>query len=894
MDIQNGYIRTRQPDGSFETMYPITTSDNVDVGNNRSLTDKLSVVDSHLSDPIPHISKTERDTWNQLLKDIRETKQENVSLAPGTQLIKSKRTTTVSNVTMKGIARVNELGRWGGFETVSNSDIYGQATVEKDYNIRTSGVNGIKITNVNANGGVVTSNGRFKTNTTYVVIADLRKWTGNTKLHVRIVNTNDEGDMGSVVVELVGDDTTRFKTVGGKFTTPATFHHVSVYVWVEGTGTVGYADSVRVYEISQADYNGFDALTESQINVKYPYVDSVTPVWNPYVIRYGENLLPPFYEWSNKRPDSDYFTFETVKVHSPYKIEGTSTDTPAMFTTRVKLLPNTPYTISVPEARHVYVYKEGAYSNAYAGGTIVNTSLTFTTDNTTDYVIGLYQAAAQPQSTIFENPMLNLGTTAKPFKPREDSMLAFQTELYADHITGNDADEIFERDGVYYKNRKWDSIELDGSLNWTQTEPGIPLTGYKKMQITIDRINTSALVTSSNGSVLKAAGSSADYSANKYYVNTTIKVFELGISNADSGWGDNYTPTVDEIKAYFNGWNMYYWNGTSAEIYTNQGAKSWRKINNHGFTTSALPIVKSEVGPSKDGLNVYWTPYKLAYQIPSSISSVITIFTPSNPIISEGQLTLTEGDNQVEVGTGIVLRETAPRVSIDGGGSVVNFGNIESTMPAISPFIYPAKKVLSVFNNDVKDYRFRTYNQFVTKNGDIAQILLSEYDNTSSYSITYMSLINSQIPTITGTCSVDEKSILQDLVKFVRRNTRDISVIQNKKANKSNPAWITITLLNGWVPFNVESGAANAQPEYTKFSDGLVIVKGVIKGGSVVTNTLLMILPKGYRPKDRLILPVYSNGNIGFVWVSPTGEVGLDIGPISNVSVALNLVFRVE
>ena len=35
-------------------------------------------------------------------------------------------------------------------------------------------------------------------------------------------------------------------------------------------------------------------MTPEQVAAKYPYVDSVQPARNPYAIRYGENLLPPF------------------------------------------------------------------------------------------------------------------------------------------------------------------------------------------------------------------------------------------------------------------------------------------------------------------------------------------------------------------------------------------------------------------------------------------------------------------------------------------------------------------------------------------------------------------------------------------------------------------------
>lgn len=46
-------------------------------------------------------------------------------------------------------------------------------------------------------------------------------------------------------------------------------------------------------------------------------------------------------------------------------------------------------------------------------------------------------------------------------------MLALQTDLYADPLTGENADEVFEKDGKYFKLAKWKKIVLDGSLDWT-------------------------------------------------------------------------------------------------------------------------------------------------------------------------------------------------------------------------------------------------------------------------------------------------------------------------------------------------------------------------------------------------------------------------------------------
>ncbi|MED0680597.1 hypothetical protein P4T20_15040, partial [Aneurinibacillus thermoaerophilus] len=55
-------------------------------------------------------------------------------------------------------------------------------------------------------------------------------------------------------------------------------------------------EKVAVYDITGD--TTIDSLTNAQINAKYPYVDDVKGVRNPYIIRYGKNLLPPFTEWT--------------------------------------------------------------------------------------------------------------------------------------------------------------------------------------------------------------------------------------------------------------------------------------------------------------------------------------------------------------------------------------------------------------------------------------------------------------------------------------------------------------------------------------------------------------------------------------------------------------------
>jgi hypothetical protein len=62
--------------------------------------------------------------------------------------------------------------------------------------------------------------------------------------------------------------------------------------------------------------------------------------------------------------------------------------------------------------------------------------------------------------------------------------------------------------------------------------------------------------------------------------------------------------------------------------------------------------------------------------------------------------------------------------------------------------------------------------------------------------------------------------------------------------------WCTLTLQNSWVHY----GAPYASPRYTKASDGVVQLKGLIKSGTTTAGTVIAALPAGYCPKQPLYM----------------------------------------
>lgn len=91
--------------------------------------------------------------------------------------------------------------------------------------------------------------------------------------------------------------------------------------------------------------------------------------------------------------------------------------------------------------------------------------------------------------------------------------------------------------------------------------------------------------------------------------------------------------------------------------------------------------------------------------------------------------------------------------------------------------------------------------------------------------------------------------------------------------NASYTGWTNASLQNGWVAYGGFSS-----PQYTKTSDGLVSLKGLIRAGSTGAGTTLFTLPAGYRPVDRSLITNASSGNYARLDVMPDGRVLFMVG----------------
>ncbi|MFM9276468.1 hypothetical protein [Paenibacillus jiagnxiensis] len=787
------------------------------------------------------------------LEDRLNTKaEEEVVLNAGVQIVKAARSAPFSLKGLEGRTLVNLLGRMGKGDSASGWGIPIQATLSIDTTNSAEGSSCIKVVSTATSGEsfVGPSLDRYIPVTAgnyYLVVGMIKVITGSAWLRpVTLVdntsNASATGDYGNVVDKVT--DTSKFVTVQFKFKAAANSKYLIVRQQVSAGGSA-YFKAIRVHEVSAAEFAALDGMKTDQIAEGYPYVDSVTPVRNPYAIRYGENLLPSFYDWSASISN----TGGLLLVDSPYSASfvarpsGDGIQTINYYTT-VPVVPGKTYVYSMEHDGVIGINGVDKYGNVVTvsapgfGQWLTDQSITVTVpDNVYALRLMLGNNNATGSAHTYKNPKLNIGSEALPFVPREDAILSLQTDLFADPVTGANADSVFEQGGQYFKAKKWRRVVLDGFLPW---ELQINFTGFKQVGISsitpLPVSDRSAITVKYDGKIL-TNGTLASGPDITNGLRGDDGLFSLSVSNSDSGWDDNYTPSADEIKAYFLGWYMYTagqnptsqasgYNGTGTKVWTPQLARDASNF------VSTVPTTQASSN---------WTPYELVYQLA----------TPTvEPIVSEGQLTFNEGSNQVEVGTGIVLREgTRPGMSGYSGDNVYYI----NSKAAGNPLKYIPSKLLSVFADSEKDRGWGESTN-ADANGPIRFYKSARtFDKTKTYSVTYLMLATSPIQPMTGAYAGNEKSLLEDLVDSVTQQEIRLSVVENKKAEKDYPAWITPTLLNGWTSYSDQSDTTGYRTaQYYKDSTSRVYLRGLISSGtsgSIAAGTILFTLPPGFRPK---------------------------------------------
>lgn len=844
---------------------------------------------------------------------------EEITLQPGLQVINAKKESLFRFGEMKGRTLINLVGNRGSGEFIgewweNNATLTIDTSVKNglasSFKLVANGVTGEHYADMSppavVDYYVIVEAGKY-----YIVTGYVKPAAGSVANIRPIIFT----EAGAVVSDYSNanliTDSSKFNFSYFALQTASGSKLLTLRMQVKGENQVANFSEISVYEISATEYAALGNMTAKQIEEKYPFTLGISGVDGPYAIGYGENLLPPFYEWNTIHANA--------RIIGPYELKHT---TSSIFNEyNFCIIPVTPgayYSLTVTnegiENRNLLQVLDSNMqqltpdeydtSDTFGNGTF--TQWVKTTANAKYLRIYLYPIAQSRTTGVFSNPILTLGKEPKPFKPRRDTMLALQTELHANPTDGSEPDVLFEKEGQYFKLAKWKKVILGESQEWT---PSLASKGYKLVYFLHDKnVNErSSYGVKYNGKLLpEYQGIPA---ADKVTIDNVSSY--VWISNEDSGWGEqtkvtefagngstvkftlpalpvgfqlipetvtarvdgitvnvtsvnglqltvatapasgkilvvNYTiayiPTSNEIKAYFLGWKM----GNNADItfpaWNGSGVKVWYRLfcgqgEKHPYATGA-PILYGDVRETAPTIlnDLGYTPYQLLYRLAKDTVE---------PVVSEGALRLHEGGNLVEVGTGIVLREQIQPSYAALSGGLYGFNN---------PSAYTQK-----LKNKSNDIRFIYKNSFIDNSrwifykdsrnangGAYADAFAYNFDQTASYSVTYIKLDKSPTQPITGTLAANEQAQISDLTAGVAEALQRVSVVEMKKEDKDvPPMWIVPTLLNSWTRYTTTVNPI----QYYKDPFGFVHVTGVLRPGTFGTSTPVFQLPVGYRPK---------------------------------------------
>ncbi len=174
--------------------------------------------------------------------------------------------------------------------------------------------------------------------------------------------------------------------------------------------------------------------------------------------------------------------------------------------------------------------------------------------------------------------MLAKGTAVpEEFIPAERTVLYLNEEL-------TDKDKVtLKNDGTVSIEKNVKHVVLDGvdfDWAWHYSSQGFKI--LKATNISTPNYHTDIYkfsCTKFDGSKLisNRIENINSYSEDEVYLYVNNQTY-IGVANTDSGWGESYTPTADEIKAYFNGWVMNEADGSIYESGTKRWAKRYHEI----------------------------------------------------------------------------------------------------------------------------------------------------------------------------------------------------------------------------------------------------------------------------------------------------------------------------
>ncbi|MFD2671026.1 hypothetical protein [Marinicrinis sediminis] len=803
---------------------------------------------------------TVESTLNQ--RDIQS-----ATLQRGTNLVSTDMASGVNVKKIEGHTLVNILGKDGSCESLTPFQISG--TAELSSTKYWNGTTSIKLTS-NGTGSTCFKDYQYALNTSKQYV--LAFW-----VYVESYNS------GSIYVGLgdVGTFELRYSALasGSKIGSWQLVHvkipqsntlvgnGFRLSIALSGTSTAtAFFDAIRLYEVSSDLYNAigttYTTSSNPSLNDILPYVDSIQSLTHPYLIRKAKNLLPqePYDYNEGTGTNSHNNIWENGKL----AIRNGSTDVYGRGIWS-DVIPNQAYTLSLhaekanddTSLRIMAGYSSSTNEIGYMNFSSGYGTFSFTPTQSPVLIRFLRNGATSSTSPVYAHDiMLNSGSIALPFEPQNEDMLLFETTLRSnpDHTV---KDTLSIRDGKAHVTRKYESKVLDGSMDW---KFGADYTGFKRVYVNdlVPTVDHKPLVSKSNGQILTVGNYSTEADSTSFNSNIS-GYFQLSISDTDSGWGETYTPSAAEIKAYFYGWKMTK-SASGGQPYNGTGTKAWTKIGTDGIGsngTLSLPTSMNDEG---------YTPYQLQYQLAIPYEEEV-------PMI--GDLSFFDGDNQIELGEGLYMERATPVQS----GNYYHINNDHDVTTKQGLLKYRAGKIIRI----LKDSKNATAEWSFLSDGspygnERVNIYHTNFDATATYTVVYTALDKYALTTHAQKADVEysasHKSVLDQLVQHSTDQSMQVSQIKRDYAKKGSGQWLEPVLLNGWVV----SDSTN-KPKFKKDEFGVVHVTGQFKDGALQPS-VCFVLPAGYRPVQEIRVPIVRNNDSSFSQMSiqPNGEARIHIG----------------
>jgi hypothetical protein len=772
----------------------------------------------HMNDNTKHFTSDEKEAFTNTVARLDTTDRVSLSLKPGVNIVDVPKQSTYVPNELRGFTRINLLGLQGRFDVdIDNNGISdgwdANIGLFSAANITSKGTNGCKAqygkrkapTDV-AITRTVPSKFPMNANKYLLFICDVKVETGSLMTHIQTYDVNHN----SLLMEYSAKTSLQqYTPVVVKLKTPTNTSNFLVSLDGNAVGDSGWFSSARVYELTATEYSELGGMTDSQIAEKYPYMDTVQGISNPYIYNRGVNLLPPLGMWTYYQSTIQWQGDLTKnKLTSPYdmampKLDSSITSNSQGIVYDMRVYPNTTYTFTIDKMNstgyfgieyYQYITTERLrpnFAKPRETSNVRNGTFTFTTPSGCNSIrinLGNYidENNIDNIDLRFVNPMLVVGGNEYPFQEMNTSLFTLNTTLMANPVDQSYPDTIVYENGRYIKRTVWKPVPItgvEGTSCGVHSGFGAATKIVYLKNVFADRIRTLyPVMIKPDGHILRSGFPTSDlmsisksvWDGTNTHPDFDQTSFAFSIEQWDSGWGNDYTPSEAEIRAYLNGWRMYLGGqGDVSKPYNNEAAgKAWcpiDSVSNSGtgwkasmfVTTLPTTLITTLTYPKYST----WNPHMVISPVKTPRYITVT---------HDGAIKFNEGRNLVEVGSDIVVKERVnPKLA-----SNYDIGT------TYAPVTYDIDKILYVYRNGIED-PWSIWNSAGNSQGmESGSRGSGSYDVTSSYAMTYIKQAKSVKGSFEGYYTNNENTLLDSLSDDRTKLTSRVTYLENSLINQ--------------------------------------------------------------------------------------------------------------